>query len=101
MMVSELSERALHGVPSIGVNRAAPALSFWSLIATSATGTIPLAQCPSILLCGRLRLTSRPDSWFGTASKCPPTSGRDKIRWSGDPSGGGGINVRRRDRYTG
>ncbi len=80
-------------VPSVGVNRTAPALSFRSLIATFTTGLIPHAQWPSILLCGRLHLTSRPDSWFGTASKGPPTGGRDKKRWSGDPSGGGGNNV--------
>ena len=88
------------GAPSTGAVRTAPALSFRSLIATFTTGLIPHARWPGKLLCSRLPLPSRSDSWFGTVSKGQPTGGGGKMRCGGGPIGGGGNSVGRRDRST-
>jgi hypothetical protein len=88
------------GAPSTGANRTAPAFSFRSLIATFTTGLIPHTLWPSKLLCSRLHLPSRSDSWFGTVFKGQPTGGGGKMRCGGDPICGGGNNVGRRDRST-
>jgi hypothetical protein len=70
------------GVPSIGVVRAAPALSFWSFKLLSITTYEPLhmLSAPSCLS-AHLRSAPRTGSWFGTASKRLPSGGRDAMHW--------------------